>query len=148
MDAPLKEPVQEPVFSSFWAVLQEDSGSLRTFRRFPLNLTVGVGIMSGKLPLRASAYAKSPATLSNASVSGFCFSSLEQFSENTMVVVEMELGHQVHRVPAIIRRCAARKKLGRTFYECGAQYVRSEATFLFLPLMAKSLRLQASDMTS
>jgi hypothetical protein len=140
-------PLPEPVFNSFWAVLQEEAGSLRAFHRFPLNLKIEVGIVRDQPPLRGAAHANSPATLTNASVSGFCFSSLEQFPEDTVVVVELELDRQVHRVPAVVRRCAARKKLGRTFYECGAQYVKSEATFAFVPLMAKYLRLQASENT-
>ncbi len=140
MDAPL----QEPITNSLLAALQEEADSLRAFRRFPLNLPVGVGMISDKPLVRGTASAKSPATLTNASVSGFCFSSLEEFSQDTLILVEVELGRRIHRVPAVVRRCAVRKKQGRTFYECGAQYVKSDATSLFLPLRARYLRLRAS----
>lgn len=145
MDAPLQEPVSD----SFLTLLQENTASQRAFRRFPVNLAVNISLCGDKPLARSTASAKSslaaksPVTLADASVSGFCFSSLEEFSQNTLILVEIELNRQIHRVPALVRRCAAQKKLGRTFYECGVQYVKSDATFLFLPLMASYLRQRA-----
>ncbi len=145
MDAPLQETVSD----SGLTLLQENADSQRAFRRFPINLTVNISLCGDKpftrspASAKSSLAAKSPATLANASVSGFCFSSLEEFSQDTLILVEVELNRQIHRVPALVRRCDVRKKLGRTFYECGAQYVKSDATFLFLPLMAHYLRQRA-----
>lgn len=151
MDAPLQKPLPD----AFLTALQENADSQRAFhsqrafRRFSVNLTVNVGgdkpFTRSTASAKSSAAAKSSATLANASVSGFCFSSLEEFSQDTIIVIEIEMNRQIHRVPALVRRCDAQKKLGRTFYECGAQYVKSEATFLFLPLMASYLRLQAPE---
>lgn len=77
--------------------------------------------------------------MTNASMSGFCFSSLTEFPAGSEVTIEVILGSQTHQVPAIVRRCDPAKRLGRTFYECGAQYLKSDATLRFLPLMVKYL---------
>ncbi len=145
MDAPLREPLS----GSLLALLQENFDSLRTFRRFPLALAISIVAGDGKPPRREPAFkapAKLPATLVNASVSGFCFSCREEFAPGTLLFAEIELERKMHRVPAIVRRCSAQKKLGRIFYECGVQYVKSEATLLFLPSLAKRLQQRASEL--
>ena len=134
-------PLQEPAPGLLLTLLQEPD-SLRAFRRFPLTLTIGVAALGDHPPARSGA-AKLPATLTNASMSGFCFSALQEFAPDTVLFAEIEMDRRIHRIPAIVRRCDACKKLGRTFYECGVQYVKSEETLLFLSFMAKYLRYRA-----
>ncbi len=132
MDAPL----QEPAPGSLLILLQENPDSQRAFRRFPLTLTISVAAQGDHPPVRNAA-AKLPATLTNASMNGFCFSSIKELALDTVLLAEIEMDRRTYRIPAIVRRCDARKKLGRIFYDCGVQYVKSEDTLLFLPLMAK-----------
>ena len=136
MDAPLLE------------TLTEDADTSRTFRRFALNLTVGVILSSDKALLRgATPLVSTRATMTNASLSGLGFSSLTEFPVGTQIQVELELGSQTHRVPAVVRRCSPFKRMGRTFYECGAQYLKSEATLQFLPLMVQHLQRRGAEKT-
>ena len=128
MDAPLLQ------------TFREEADSLRAFRRFNLNLLIGISLDASKPLVRGAApLSKTKASMTNTSLSGFCFSSLSEFPEDTVILIELEMGRQTHRVPAIVRRCAPGKKMGRIFYECGAQYLKSDATLRFLPCMAKFL---------
>ena len=137
MDAPLLE------------TLTEAPDTPRAFRRFVLNFTIGVSLSSDKpAARRATPLSSVPATLTNASMSGLCFSSLTEFPEGTLIQIALDLGRQTHLVPAVVRRCASSKRLGRTFHECGVQYLKSEATLRFLPLMAKHLLAHAPKKTS
>jgi hypothetical protein len=125
--------------------LTEDPDTLRAFRRFALNFTVGISLSSDKPPIRGTTpLSSNPATLTNASMSGLCFSSLTEYPEGTLIQIELELGSQTHLIPAIVRRCSSAKRLGRTFHECGVQFLKSEATLRFLPLMAKHLLIRGA----
>ena len=134
-----------PMNDALLETLTEAEDTPRAFRRFALNFTICVSLSSDNPTARgAASLSKTPATMTNASMSGFCFSSLAEFPEGTLIQVELELGRQPHRVPAIVRRCSATKRLGRTFYECGAQYLKSDAALRLLPVMAKYLLTRSS----
>ena len=125
--------------------LSEDAASPRAFRRFPLSVTIRVSLSSEKPHSRGASQApQTPATLENASLSGLCFSSMTEFPPDALIQHEVEMSRQMHHVPAIVRRCLPGKRLGRTFYECGVQYLKSEATLRFLPCMAKHLMAHTS----
>ena len=125
--------------------LTEETDMTRAFRRFSLNFTVRISLSDDKIEARGTTpLARTPATLTNASMSGLGFSALMEFPEGALVQVEIEIGSQTHRIPAVVRRCVSVKRLGRTFYECGVQYLKSDATIRFLPLMAKYLLARSS----
>ena len=112
-------------------ILAEDESTSRGFRRFTPDFKVGIRLSADKPATEA--------TLLNASMSGLCFSSPTELPEGTTIQVEVDLGHRFYQVPAIIRRCLPENRQGHTFYECGAQYVKSDATLRFLPVMATHL---------
>ncbi len=133
MDAPLMQS------------LTEDADSPRAFRRFALNLTVGISLSGDEAPPRGtSTPAKVMGDVTNASMSGLCFSCATEFPIGTHVVIDLVLERQAHRLPAVVCRRTAGKHLGRTYYEYGAQFLRSEAIRTFLPLMAKYFLAQAA----
>jgi hypothetical protein len=126
--------------------LTEDPDAPRAFRRFALNFTVGVSLSSDHpAPRQAPPLSNTSATITNASMSGLCFSSPTEFPAGTLLQIEMDLGSQTHRIPALVHRCSSSKRLGRTFYECGVQYLKSEATLRFLPMMAKYLLAHGTE---
>ncbi|MGI4791723.1 MAG: PilZ domain-containing protein [Janthinobacterium lividum] len=121
-------------------IFTEDADLPRAFRRFPVNFPVRVSLSRDKPTVRGSIpSAKTAATLTNASMNGLYFSSLTEFPQDKVVEIELDFGSQTHRVLAIIRRCSSTKRLGRTFYECGVQYLKSEVTLQFVPTLAKYL---------
>ncbi len=120
-------------------ILAEGESTSRGFRRFALSFKVGVRLSAD---LSAGA---TPATAVNASISGLCFSSPVEFPVGTLIEVEVELDHHGYKVPAVVRRCLPTKRLGRVFYECGIQYLKSDATLRFLPVMAKHLLPRALE---